>query len=136
MRNSKKTLTILATLVAISSIALLAASKKAGINMFGNTTDRNMISTEKGVPTKFDPDSGLNVKWSMPLGSQSYAGPIVHDGKVFVGTNNEGLCNPKLTNDRGVVMAFDEKTGEFLWQLVIPKLGAGKVSDFSAGSPR
>ena len=94
MRNSKKTLMILATVVAISCLALFAASKKAGINMFGNTTDRNMISTEKGVPTKFDPDSGLNVKWSMPLGSQSYAGPIVHDGKVFVGTNNELEINP------------------------------------------
>jgi outer membrane protein assembly factor BamB len=27
-------------------------------------------------------------------------------------------------------MCFDEKTGKFLWQLVIPKLGAGKVSDW------
>ena len=32
--------------------------------------------------------------------------------------------------DRGVVMCFDEKSGEFVWQLVIPKLGAGKVSDW------
>jgi hypothetical protein len=27
-------------------------------------------------------------------------------------------------------MCFDEKTGSFLWQLIIPKLGAGKVSDW------
>jgi outer membrane protein assembly factor BamB len=27
-------------------------------------------------------------------------------------------------------MVFDERTGEFLWQLVIPKLGTGKVNDW------
>ena len=27
-------------------------------------------------------------------------------------------------------MAFDEKDGSFEWQLIIPKLGAGKVSDW------
>ena len=27
-------------------------------------------------------------------------------------------------------MCLDEKTGDLLWQLVIPKLGAGKVSDW------
>src|SRR5690606_8402109 len=25
---------------------------------------------------------------------------------------------------------FDEKSGDFLWQLVVPKLGAGKVNDW------
>ena len=32
--------------------------------------------------------------------------------------------------DRGVVLCLDEKTGDLKWQLVIPKLGAGKVSDW------
>jgi outer membrane protein assembly factor BamB len=130
MRNKKNTFLIVAAVVAVSCLALLAASKTAGISMFGNTTDRNMISIEKGVPTKFDPDSGLNVKWSMPLGSQSYAGPIVHDGKVFVGTNNELEINPKYKGDRGNIMAFDAETGEFLWQSAHAKLGAGRVNDW------
>jgi outer membrane protein assembly factor BamB len=129
MRN-KKTPTILATMVAISCLALLAASNESGINMFGNTTARNMVSAETGVPTKFDPDSGLNVKWSMPLGSQAYAGPVVHGGKVFVGTNNELEINPKFKGDRGNIMAFDAKTGEFLWQSAHAKLGAGRVNDW------
>ena len=29
-----------------------------------------------------------------------------------------------------IVCVFSEKDGSFLWQLVIPKLGAGKVSDW------
>jgi len=130
MSNKKNTLLILAAVVAISCVTLLAASKMAGVSMFGNTAERNMISAEKGVPTKFDPDSGLNIKWSMPLGSQSYAGPIVHDGKVFVGTNNELEINPKFKGDRGNIMAFDAETGEFLWQSAHAKLGAGRVNDW------
>jgi len=34
---------------------------------------------------------------------------------VLVGTNNEGLRDPKQGGDRGVLMAFREETGEFLW---------------------
>ena len=50
------------------------------------------------------------------LGSQSYAGPLIIGGKVFVGTNNKALYNPKLTGDRGNLMAFRESDGKFLWQ--------------------
>ena len=28
------------------------------------------------------------------------------------------------------MMVFDEKTGELLWQLVVPKLVSGKVNDW------
>src|SRR4029453_10238858 len=69
-------------------------------------------------------------KWGADLGSQSYGGPGVGGGKVFVGTNNEGLRNPKLTGDRGVMMAFDASDGKFLWQAAHPKLSAGRVNDW------
>jgi outer membrane protein assembly factor BamB len=35
---------------------------------------------------------------------------------VLVGTNNEALRDPKQGGDRGVLMAFRESDGEFLWQ--------------------
>ena len=47
------------------------------------------------------------------LGSQSYGNPVVAGGMVFVGTNNELVRDPDQPGDRGVLMAFDEKTGEF-----------------------
>jgi hypothetical protein len=31
-----------------------------------------------------------------------------------------------ITGDRSILMCLDEKTGELLWQLVIPKLASGK----------
>ena len=98
--------------------------------MFGGTPSRNMVSDEKGLPEKWDPATGLNIKWVAALGSQTYAGPVVHGGKVFIGTNNEDLRNPKLKNDRGNIMAFNAADGKFLWQSAHPKLASGMVNDW------
>ncbi len=130
MQTNKLKILAVVTIVAVAGLAGVAQSKKGDPVMFGNTPDRNMVSAEKGVPVKFDPETGLNVKWSMPLGSQSYAGPIVSGGLVFVGTNNELELNPSYKGDRGNIMAFDAETGEFLWQSAHPKLGAGRVNDW------
>jgi outer membrane protein assembly factor BamB len=98
--------------------------------MFGNSWARNMVSPEKGLPSEFDLKSGKNVKWSQPVGSQAYAGPVVHGGKVFVGTNNEGGRNPDIKGDKGVLMAFDADSGDFLWQMVHDKLPESKLHDW------
>ena len=107
-----------------------AKTTEPAVAMFGGTPSRNMISRETGLPTKWDPKSGLNVKWIAQLGSQTYAGPVVAGGRVYVGTNNERLYNPELKGDRGNVMAFDESDGRLLWQSAHPKLGAGRVNDW------
>ncbi len=98
--------------------------------MFGGTASRNMISNERGLPAQWDITTGKNVKWSQGLGSQSYAGPIVYGGKVYAGTNNERLRNPKLTGDRGNLTVFREPDGEFLWQSAHAKLASGRVNDW------
>jgi outer membrane protein assembly factor BamB len=109
------------------AVGTLLAAETA---MYGNTPSHNMVSDETGLPTKFDVNTGLNVLWSAELGSQSYAGPVVADGRVYVGTNNEREYNPKLTGDRGNVMAFDIKTGKLIWQSAHAKLPAGRVNDW------
>ena len=38
----------------------------------------------------------------------------------------------KHQGDRSILLCFDEKTGEFLWQLVVPKLASGKVNDWES----
>lgn len=98
--------------------------------MWGFTTERNMVSTEKNVPGKWDPETGENIKWKVALGSQTYAGPVIHGGKIFMGTNNQAPRNPKLVGDRGVIMVFNESDGEFLWQSTHTKLPAGRVNDW------
>jgi outer membrane protein assembly factor BamB len=111
-------------------LAGAAMPARGEVSMFGGDPSRNMADDAKGLPTKFDPASGLNVKWVATIGSQSYGGPVVGGGKVYVGTNNEGLKNPKLTGDRGVLMAFDAADGKLLWQAAYPKLSAGRVNDW------
>ena len=117
----------------VMAVLLLAGSAAAADverAMFGNTFDRNMVSAETGLPGEWDVKTGKNVKWWADVGSQAYAGPVVLGGRVFVGTNNDGLRNPKLAKDRGVVMAFKADTGAFLWQMTHEKLPAGRVNDW------
>jgi outer membrane protein assembly factor BamB len=98
--------------------------------MWGGKPDRNMVSNMKGLPTEWDVKTKKNVKWVAQLGSQSYGNPVVADGMVFVGTNNEALRDPKQPGDRGVLMAFREGTGEFLWQQTHEKLESGRANDW------
>ena len=98
--------------------------------MWGGRADRNMVSNEKGMPASWDVKTKKNVKWVASLGSQSYGNAVVAGGKIFVGTNNEGLRDPKIVGDKGVLMAFNEADGAFLWQNVTDKLAAGRVNDW------
>jgi len=132
--------------IPILTVALLAAGVVSRAEDWpqwgGNDPGRNMYSTAKGLPETFDPGklkagteeidlaTTKNVKWAVKLGSQSYGNPVVAGGKVFVGTNNESPRDKRHVGDRSILMAFDEKTGDFLWQLVVPKLKSGKVNDW------
>ncbi len=110
--------------------------------MWGGTPSRNMVADAKGIPSEIVPGEidkeketidlakAKNILWTAKLGSQTYGNPVVANGKILVGTNNESPRDPAQKGDRGNLMCFDEKTGSFLWQLIIPKLGAGKVSDW------
>jgi outer membrane protein assembly factor BamB len=98
--------------------------------MWGGSPERNMVSAMKGLPTSWDVATRKNVKWVAGLGSQTYGNAVVAGGMVFVGTNNEGLRDPKQAGDRGVVMAFRESDGTFLWQITHEKLASGRVNDW------
>lgn len=98
--------------------------------MWGGTPDRNMVSNMKGLPTSWDLAKKKNVKWVAALGSQTYGNPVVAGGTVFIGTNNEAPRDPKQSGDRGVLMAFRQTDGEFLWQATSEKLAAGRVNDW------
>jgi outer membrane protein assembly factor BamB len=109
---------------------------------WGGGNMRNMYSPQRGLPDAFgkidfkpgtdevNTNAIKNLKWVAKLGSQSYGNVTVSGGKVFVGTNNEPPRDPRHQGDRSILKCFDEKTGEFLWQLVVPKLASGKVNDW------
>jgi outer membrane protein assembly factor BamB len=116
---------------ALLATVLLASDPGTGDwPMWGGTPDRNMVSNQKGLPVTWDVKTKKNVKWVAALGSQTYGNPVVAGGKVFVGTNNEAVRDPKQPGDRGVLKAFRESDGEFLWQHTSEKLPAGRVNDW------
>lgn len=115
------------------AVAVVAVGSAAGENdwpMWGGTPSRNMVSDMKGLPTSWDIKTGKNVKWVAELGSQSYGNPTVAEGVVMIGTNNEAMRDPKQPGDRGVLMAFNEDTGEFMWQATFEKLSSGRANDW------
>ncbi len=89
---------------------------------WGERWSRNMVSAEKNLPARFDPRTGKNVKWAVPLGTRSYGTPVIAQGRVFIGTNNYRPRSRRHRGDRGVLLCLDEATGKLLWQLVVPKL--------------
>jgi len=106
---------------------------------WGRDGTRNMVSNEKDLPVTIEVAEGddaidvaksKGVLWAAKLGSQTYGNPVVAGGKVYVGTNNESPRDEKYQGDYGNLYCLDEKTGKFLWQLVTPKLAAGRNVDW------
>jgi len=117
--HARAALVLLLGGVGLEGPALLQAADQP---QWGERFSRNMVSEERGLPASFDPKTGRNVKWSAPLGSETHATPVIAHGRVLIGTNNGQPRDPQHRGDRGVLMCFDEPTGAFLWQLVVPKL--------------
>ena len=99
---------------------------------WGGSPHRNNTPQGENIPHEWNLDTGENVLWASPLGSQTYGNPVVANGKVFVGTNNTHgyLKRYPAKVDLGCLIAFEEKTGKFLWQASSPKLPTGRVNDW------
>ena len=131
-----------ASVLAVGSLALPTTA--ADWPQWGGKNIRNMYSPQRGLPDAFgkiefkpgteevSTNAVKNLKWIAKIGSQSYGNVTVGHGKVFIGTNNEPPRDPKHPGDRSILLCFDEKTGVFLWQLVVPKLASGKVNDWES----
>jgi outer membrane protein assembly factor BamB len=113
----------LGNLLAVGAALLFSLCSAAASDQpqWGQTWSRNMVSDERGLPDAFDPQTGRNIRWSAALGTEAHSSPVIAGGRVYIGTNNGNPRDPKHQGDRGVLMCFDEKTGAFLWQLVVPK---------------
>lgn len=99
--------------------------------MWGGTPSRNMINGTTGLNLDFDFEEN-RVLWSAQLGSQTYGNPVYADGRVLVGTNNGASYREKYPaeDDKGVLLCFDAKSGELLWQLTRDKMPSGRVNDW------
>ncbi len=121
--------TALTTVLALTA-ALVGSALADGSVSLGNGPGRNMAAPASNLPTTFDPRSGTNVLWVVDLGTETYAGPVAADGRVFIGTNNGKPRDPKVEGDHGVLMAFQADDGTFLWQRTHAKLASGRINDW------
>jgi outer membrane protein assembly factor BamB len=112
-----------ATLVGVSCLIMAPGIPldAADQPQWGQAWSRNMISAERGLPDSFDPKTGRNIRWTARLGTETHSTPVVAGGRIYIGTNNGEPRDPKHDGDRGVLMCFDERNGNLLWQLVVPK---------------
>ncbi len=106
----------------IFSLIVISAVFADDQPQWGQSYSRNMVSNETGLPESFDPATGNDIKWVVPLGTQTYSTPVVAGGRVLIGTNNDRPRDPRHKGDRGVLLCLDEKDGSLCWQLVVPKL--------------
>ena len=98
---------------------------------WGGSSERNNTPESGALPTTFNVKTRENILWRTRLGSESYGGPVVANGKVFVSTNNYGgyLARFPKTLDLGVLLCFNEIDGKFLWQYTCEKLPTGRLHD-------
>ncbi len=105
-------------------------STKAAPVFWGESNNRNLVSHEKNLPSVFNPKTGQNIAWSIPLGTETHSTPIIAGGRIFIGTNNGQPRDAKHDGDRGVMLCFDEKTHALLWQLIVPKREGDPYQDW------
>lgn len=113
----------------ISCVVLLLVLSSSSLRaedwpMWGRDASRNMATQEKGASSDFQiVKSSRNIAWSARMGSLTSSGPVVSNGLVWVGSNNDPPRDPKFTKDASVLLCFRERDGQFLWQYVSPRLG-------------
>ena len=119
---------VLVFLIFLSASLLSMAADQP---QWGERNTRNMVSSETGLPDTFSPEIREHITWSKQLGTNAYATPVIADGRIYVGTNNEGPHTQKHDGDAAVLYCLSEEDGELIWQLMIPKLtGDRKYQDW------
>jgi len=135
MITSKKTIfpKILFSAMTFGVTILLNLSCKAQGSdspQWGEKHSRNMISVETRLPTSFDLETGENIKWSVSIGSDAYATPVIAGGKVLIGANNADERDPRHVGDRGILLCLNESDGSLCWQLVVPRIEGDRHNDW------
>src|SRR5437899_2668175 len=104
-RKSKRIGWLIAGVASVAmALGVATTALAADWPMWALTPLRNAVCQEKNPPMDWDVKTGKNILWSAALGSKSYGNPIVSNGMVFIGTNNEGARDKNVTADGGVLM--------------------------------
>lgn len=125
-------------------VTLIGTTRAGDWPQWGGRPERNHVSDEKNlvdsvVPPvrktngEMDFSAAKNVRWVVYTGTASYGNPTVAGGRVFLGTDDQAIGDPRFERTKGgLVKCFDAATGKLLWQLVTPhRTGLPKHFHFS-----
>ncbi len=130
MRIPFRSLHPIAALVCFLGCVLCLGAHAADQPQWAERHTRNMVSAETGLPQTFGLETGANVKWSVPLGNNAYATPVIASGKVFIGANNAVPCDPRIQGDYAVLLCLNEADGTLCWKLAVPRTGVDDYLDW------
>ena len=124
---TKRNIRRIALLLALGGTLLAVPGRSADWPQWGGNDARNAVAAETNLPAEFPPDAvpadpaqppqpaaqPTHLKWKVRLDSHAYGGPVVANGKIFIGTNNHA--------QGGDVIALEEATGRLLWRVTVPR---------------
>jgi len=122
-----------AILASILSLSALSVGHAEDWPMLGGRPDRNMVSSEKGLPTDWEGGAKKpqkNIRWIADLGRATFGNPVISGGRVFIGTDQD---TPGSNEQRGVLKCFSEKDGKLLWRVTHEKLHNPGEDDGTVG---
>ncbi|HIG29210.1 MAG TPA: hypothetical protein EYQ50_16040 [Verrucomicrobiales bacterium] len=95
------------------TVLFACALSAADWPMRGKDASRNAVSMEKNAPLDWEvvtergkvlEKKSRNLRWSAQLGSVTWCDPVIANGLVWVGTNNEKPRDEGDKQDAGVLM--------------------------------
>lgn len=114
-----------AVILAVALLANLTLALAEDWPMRGRNQSRNAVVPNGVGPTDWqvagDGGPAKNVRWTAPLGTNSWGDPVIAGGLVWVGTNNP-YPGEGQWDDASVLMCFDEDDGQLLYKYVSPRL--------------
>ena len=119
--------------VSVAVICGTIASPAADWPMLGRDGTRNAVSAETGAPTIWSPEQhrrkgdSLNraphgIRWTAPLGSQSFSSPVVSGGLAWIGSDNMRPGIKAGEEYHSVLACFRVADGQRVYEYVSPRL--------------
>jgi outer membrane protein assembly factor BamB len=90
----------------------------------------NFLSAQppSALPEAFE---ARQLLWEREFGIHQYTVPVLHDGQLFVGTDDAGLEHPVVeTTGGGILHCLDPESGATIWQFPIPRYMEGRIPPF------
>lgn len=93
-------------------------------NQLGGSPSRNSLVHGVSLPLRWNVKGDENIRWSFGLGTETFSSPVVANGRLYIGTNNDSGFDKKYPSalDRGCLLCIDEATRDLLWQYSSEKL--------------